>query len=90
MPHRRSPAPPAKEKPTGTFRQRYDDLEARREALVARLRGMGEPAEKHPAFKRALKLLNDTYRKSRLAQRLAILEAAAWLIDVLEKLALTL
>ena len=33
------------------------------------------------------KLLNDTFRKSRLAQRLAVLQAAAWLIDVLEQFA---
>jgi hypothetical protein len=31
-------------------------------------------------------LLNTTFRRSKLAQRLAILQAAAWLIDVLEKL----
>ena len=36
MPHRRSPAPPAKEKPTGTFRQRYDNLEARRDLTDVR------------------------------------------------------
>jgi hypothetical protein len=31
-------------------------------------------------------LLNDTFRKSRRAQRLAVLQAAAWLIEVLERL----
>ena len=44
------------------------------------------PAARHPGRKRALKLLNDTFRKSKLPQRLAVLQAAAWLIDVLEKL----
>ncbi len=47
---------------------------------------LGEMAKPHPGYKRALKLLNDTFRKSKLAQRLAVLQAAAWLIDVLERL----
>jgi len=68
------------------FRQRYDDIEARRAALIARLTSLGEAARHHPAYKRALTLLNATFRRAKLAQRLAILHAAAWLIDVLEKL----
>jgi len=89
---RRPPAPnPNVSEPVrGTFRQRYDELENRREALVARLRGLGGATAQHPGYKRALKLLNDTFRKSKLAQRLAVLEAAAWLIDILEKLSTTL
>ncbi len=90
MPHRRPPAPAANvTRPRGTFRQRYDDLEARRTALVARLRGLGGRAEKHPGHNRALKLLNDTFRKAKLTQRVAVLGAAAWLIDVLEKVTMT-
>jgi hypothetical protein len=73
-----------------SFRQRYDDLEKRRSELVERLRSLGEDAQRHPGYKRALKLLNDTFRKSKLAQRLAILQAAAWLIEILEKLSLSL
>lgn len=69
-----------------SFRQRYDDLEARRAELVARLRALGGSAQTHPGYKRALKLLNETFRSSKLAQRLAILQAAAWLIDILERL----
>jgi len=69
-----------------SFRQRYDELETRRAELIGRLQGLGAKAKAHPAYKRALKLLNDTFRKSKLAQRLAILQAAAWLIDILEKL----
>ncbi len=88
MPQRRLPASPtAKSSPArGTFRQRYDDLEARRAALITRLRQLGDKAQQHPGYKRALKLLNDTFRKSKLAQRLAVLQAAAWLIDVLEQI----
>lgn len=84
-----NPAPPG-DKPRGTFRQRYDELEARRTELVRRLRTLGEGAQRHPGYKRALKLLNDTFRKSKLAQRLAVLQAAAWLIDILEKLTMTM
>jgi hypothetical protein len=58
--------------------------------LVARVRGLSGGAQQHPGYKRALKLLNDTFRKSKLAQRFAVLEAAAWLIDILEKLGTTL
>ena len=39
-----------------------------------------------PATGRARTLLNDTFRKEKLARRLAVLQAAAWLIAVLERL----
>jgi hypothetical protein len=92
MPHRR-PAPlPAKTTAPvrAAFRQRYDEEEIRRNELIARLRTLGGAAQVHPGYKRALKLLNDTFRKSRLAQRLAVLQAAAWLIDILERLTVSL
>jgi hypothetical protein len=84
----RPPAPSAKSRPRAGFRERYDELEEYRSALVTRLSSLGEAGQQHPGYKRALKLLNDTFRKSKLAQRLAILQAAAWLIDILEKLTL--
>lgn len=88
MPHRRSPVSPPKASSAtrGDFRQRYDAVEARREKLIVRLRSIGGSAQSHPGYKRALTLLNDTFRKTKLAQRLAVLEAAAWLIDILERL----
>ncbi len=88
MPHRRPQAPPAKppSKPRPGFRKHYDQLEIQRAVLVARLGALGEAGQRHDGHKRALKLLNDTFRKAKLAQRLAILQAAAWLIDVLERL----
>ncbi len=88
MATRRPPAsrPAASPPPSGNFRRRYDDLETRRAELVARLRMLGDMAKPHPGYKRALTLLNDTFRKSRLAQRLAVLQAATWLIDILERL----
>jgi len=74
----------------GDFRQRYDEIESRRLELLTRLNGLSGGAQAHPGYKRALKLLNETFRKSKLAQRLAVLQAASWLIDILERLALTL
>ena len=76
--------------PRRNFRQQYDDLEARRAELCERLRALGHKAEEHPAYKGALKLLNNIYRKEKLTQRLAVLQSAAWLIDILEKMASTL
>lgn len=68
------------------FRQRYDDVEKRRDALLTRLNRLDAGAQTHPGHKRALKLLNETFRKAKLAQRASVLQAAAWLIDVLERL----
>jgi hypothetical protein len=68
------------------FRRRSDELEAHRAALVERLSCLGEAAQRHPGYRRALTLLNETFRKEKVAQRLAVLQAAAWLIEVLEKL----
>jgi hypothetical protein len=68
------------------FRSRHDELEARHAALLERLKSSSETSRRHPSYRCALTLLNDTFRKEKLAQRLAVLQAAAWLIDVLEKL----
>ena len=87
MPRPRSKSTTAQRR---SFRQQYDELEARRAELCERLRTLGTKAEEHPAYKGALKLLNNVYRKEKLAQRLAVLQSAAWLIDILEKLANTL
>lgn len=73
-------------RPLGDFRQRYDAVEARRETLIARLHALGDKTKAHPGYKRALTLLNDTFRKAKLAQRAAVLESAAWLIVILERL----
>jgi hypothetical protein len=87
MPPRPDKAPTkAAPRPRQSFRQRYDELEGRRAELAARLHLLGEAAQRHPGYKRALTLLNDIYRREKLPQRLAVLQAAAWLIDILEKL----
>lgn len=50
------------------------------------MEALGEDAKECPAYKTALTLLNKTFRKERLAQRAGILQSAAWLLDVLEKM----
>jgi hypothetical protein len=41
-------------------------------------------ARAHPSASRAQKLLTSTFRKAKLAQRAAILQAAEWLIALIE------
>jgi len=84
MPNRQPPSSPRA--PRKNFRDRYAALENRRAELVARLTALDQSARRHPGYKRALTLLNNTFRKEKLSQRLAVLQAAAWLIAVLEKL----
>jgi len=71
--------------PRRSFRARYDALEQKREHLIARLGELGETARANPAHARARKLLNETFRGASLVQRAAILEAAAWLIALLDR-----
>ena len=68
-----------------SFRKRYDALEAQRAELSKRLHLFGEAAQRHPVYKRAETLLNDTFRKEKVAQRAAVLKSAAWLISLLEQ-----
>lgn len=90
MPRRCSKSTPSAQAPVGrqlSFRQRYDELETRRAELCARLRSLGKAAEVYPAYKAVAKLLSNIYRKEKLTHRLAVLQSAAWLIDILERLA---
>jgi len=85
MSHQRPPADlasPARE----NFRHRYDNLEKRRDVLLERLKRVSADSKAHPGYKRALKLLNETFRNAKLAQRMAVLNAASWLIGILEQL----
>jgi len=68
-----------------SFRSRYDALEQRRAELLTRLEARGERARANPAYGRARTLLNSTFRKSKLVQRAAILEAASWLIALIDR-----
>lgn len=92
MPSRQPKANPPNARPRKrqSFRRQYDELEARRAELCARLCELGHAAQEHPGYRGAMKLLTNIYRKEKMAQRLAVLQAAAWLIDVLEKLAGTM
>ena len=83
MPTKRDPAESKSSRPS--FSARYDALEQRREDLIARLGELGERARANPAHARARKLLNETFRGASLVQRAAILEAAAWLITLLDR-----
>jgi hypothetical protein len=69
-----------------SFKQRYGEAEQRRAAILQRLAGLNDAARAHPAYGRALTLVNQTFRKASVAQRLATLQAAEWLINVLENL----
>jgi hypothetical protein len=85
-----APIPPARPSLSAKHRQRYEALEQQRVELITRLQALGDAAYKHPGYKRALKLLNDTFRKASLVQRAAVLDAATWLVDVLERLTMML
>ncbi len=85
--NRRAKAPKPALKP---FRHRYTAMEVRRAELTKRLVALGQRAKKFPAYKTTLTLLNETFRKGSLAQRVSILQAASWLIDILEQMTMGL
>jgi hypothetical protein len=66
------------------FRRRYDDLEQLRTELMDRLQKLESMPRAATSCRRARTLLNATYRKASIVQRAAVLQAAAWLIDVAE------
>lgn len=68
-----------------SFRARYDALEQRRNALLARLDAHGERGRANPGHEKARTLLNRSFRKASLVQRAAILEAADWLIAIIDR-----
>jgi hypothetical protein len=68
-----------------SFRARYDALEQRRTELMGRLDALGEPGRANPGFGKARTLLNTSFRKASLVQRAAVLQAADWLIAVIER-----
>jgi hypothetical protein len=78
------PAPPRRQSPSS--RRRYDDLERRRSELIVRLGMLDHLPQAAEACRNARTMLNTTYRKATLVQRAALLQAAAWLIDVAEKM----
>ena len=59
-------------------------MENRRAALLQRLSILAERCGNQSVIKNAKVLLNDRFRAAKLVQRVAVLEAASWLIDVIE------
>ena len=45
---------------------------------------LGEKARTHPSYKRVVILLNQRFRIARIDQRIAILKASSWLINLIE------
>lgn len=66
-------------------RPSHASLEATREALLQRLEHLG-PGIKHTSgYKSAMRLLNAKFRLATLSARVGVLQAAAFMIDVLER-----
>jgi hypothetical protein len=63
-------------------------LEAERESLLRRLGHLDVRAKARPGYRTARTLLNSKFRKSTLSSRVAVLQAAAFMIEILEKLPL--
>ena len=84
---RQRPANEPATAPPARFDRRYAKLEHQRAFLLHRLSNLNDKARAHLGHKRALKLLNQTFRRSSLAQRVAVLNAANWSIDLLEQVA---
>jgi hypothetical protein len=82
MPNSRKPRQVAARTPA----LHHNTLEARREALLMRLQNLDEVAKSSRGYRSTLVLLNQKYRKATLAARLGILQAATFMIEVLELL----
>src|SRR5689334_15974490 len=60
-----------------------DRLESDREALLRRLSHLHGAAKLLPGYRSALVLLNSRFRRANLATRLALLQAAQFMVEVL-------
>jgi hypothetical protein len=78
------PLSPSELASKASFRKRYDATERQRLALLERLNRLGQHGRAHPSFRKATTLLTRTFRNARLVQRAAILQAAEWLIGLIE------
>jgi hypothetical protein len=63
-------------------------LTAQREALLRRLAELDAAAKAKPGYRSALILLNRKFRVASPAARLGILQAASFMVNVLERLPL--
>jgi hypothetical protein len=62
-----------------------EKLEAERDALLQRLAHLGDGAKRQRGYETVRRLLNQKFRKATLVARLGILQAASFMIDVLER-----
>lgn len=83
---KRSPSP-ARTARLGGTRTRASQalLEVQRDQLRARLLRLHASAKQRPGYKTAASLLNPIFRRSNLAARVAVLEAANFMIEILER-----
>lgn len=68
--------------------QSPDVLEDDRAALLMRLQNLDARAKSKPGYRTARSLLNSKFRKASITARVAVLQAATFMIEVLEKLPL--
>jgi hypothetical protein len=61
-------------------------MEDERSALLARLQNLDPRAKSQPGYRTALSLLNSKFRKASIGARVAVLQAATFMTEVLEKL----
>jgi hypothetical protein len=54
--------------------------------LLERLRRLHEGAKQTPGYRSAARLLNPIFRRSNLATRAAVLQAATFMIEILERI----
>ena len=64
----------------------HDELEARRRVLLERLERLDPRAKAATGYASVRRLLGTTYRRANLAARVAVLEAAQFMLGVLEML----
>ena len=81
----RSGLPVKLTKVRGVSRKRYDAVERQRSELLVRLSHLDEQVRTHKSYNTALILLNQRFRIARIEQRTAILKAAKWLINLMNK-----
>jgi hypothetical protein len=65
-----------------------DDMEDNRSKLLRRLQNLDPRVKDKPGYRTALSLLNSKFRKASLGARMAVLQSATFMIEVLEKLPL--
>lgn len=62
-----------------------DAMEQDRVILLKRLQNLDPRMKDKPGYRTALSLLNSKFRKASLSARVAVLQAATFMVEVLEK-----